>query len=519
LLNINCHKSFSLLTIILLLSSFSPTTNTSQADTSGRGTWAPYTPKDVMIGRWMALCDAHPGMASYEVIGHTVQGRDIWLFKIGSPSGARVMYDGECHGPEDGGTETLFKFCKWLLESDDALANHILENNYHLIIPVLNVDTGARQNMRREYTLENGKTIEVPHGVDLNRNSLYNWGHSGSSNPEDDYSYRGLYAGSEPETMAYHNAVAEYLPLIYVNTHIGAETMITYSNTDFEEEITSLINENKQQYDNTFSYPIHFSRGGSGSIAADADNNFGASGWLWEISTWEHLKPTLSEWLDVYYPRVFPIFLAFAKAAENKQSTQTKQTPTSNPPPTSKTNKNLSQSTHNISIDNIKSSPIPANQIQLVKIQVITSNKGNYKESFNLTIYINKIPVETKKVTLDAKKTTTIDFELNTSNLSPGNYTITAYAEPVPKENDEADNSFQLASAFQVVQPISPEDSMDGDMEGEVRDPTPVIIIPILIAAVFMCPLLVEKKMRKNSGKNHEHQITAHSSDLPLPEY
>ncbi|MCK5628281.1 hypothetical protein KAI12_02330, partial [Candidatus Bathyarchaeota archaeon] len=145
-----------------------------------------------MIAQWKSLCDANPRWASYESIGKTLQGRDIWLFKIGTPSGGRVMYSGQCHGHEDTGTEILLKFCQWLLESDDPLANNILRHNYHLMIPILNVDSYTRQNMRRQYTLKNGTIIDVPNGVDLNRNGIYKWGEFGSADPSHELYYMGL---------------------------------------------------------------------------------------------------------------------------------------------------------------------------------------------------------------------------------------------------------------------------------------------------------------------------------------
>jgi hypothetical protein len=201
------------------------------------------------------------------------------------------MYDGEGHGPEDGGTECLYKFCKWLLESNDPLANHILQWNYHLIIPVLNVDTTARQNMRRQYTLSNGTIISVPYGVDLSRNGIYGWGATGSADPNNNYEYRGLYAGSEPETMAYHNAAGRYRPDIYCNTHVGGEYMSHMSDTALETRIESLKAQYEAQFGVVNPYPVNRIRGG-GQIYVDVDGSFGASGWLWEISTWENLKPT-----------------------------------------------------------------------------------------------------------------------------------------------------------------------------------------------------------------------------------
>lgn len=271
-----------------------------------------YTPKEVMIRQWKDLCDNNPGLASYEVIGKSIQGRDIWLFAIGNASGGRIMYDGQVHGWEDGGTECMYKFARFLLESDDPLANHFLGANCNLFIPVVNVDTTNRQNMRSEYVLENGTVINVTYGVDLNRNGVYGWGRSGSDDPGDDYSYHGLYAGSEPETQAIRYAVEKYKPAIYLNTHLGASYVLHRSNTDFEANIEGLIVNNSQQL-NVAPYSIRRGIGG-GLIAADADESFGASGWLVEIEAKENLPDTLELFLEGCYPKVFAVFLAFNQA-------------------------------------------------------------------------------------------------------------------------------------------------------------------------------------------------------------
>ena len=307
---LSCFFTFLVL-LAFLLSSTEPT-----FAASGRSVLV-YTPKDVMIAQWKGLCDAHPAWASYESIGKSVQGRDIWLFKIGNPNGGRVMYDGEGHGPEDTGTESLYKYCRWLLESDDPLADHILQWNYHLIIPILNIDTTRRTNMRRQYTLSNGTIIAVSDGVDLNRNGMYGWGQTGSGNPLNKDSYRGLYGGSEPETMAYHNAAAKYKPAIYCNTHTGTEGLYYCSNTPLETKIKSLKTQYEVQYKITNPYSVsQFSAGGY--IEADVDNLLNASGWMWEMCAWANLKPTLNEWLAAYYPKILPVFLAFAKAVEEQ---------------------------------------------------------------------------------------------------------------------------------------------------------------------------------------------------------
>jgi hypothetical protein len=509
-------RYLSIVIILFFLIGIISTNTTFSQPAPGRGTWATYTPKDQMIAQWKALCDAHPDNSSYESIGKTIQGRDILLFKIGNPLGAKVMYDGQAHGPEDGGTETLYKFCTWLLESNESLANHILENNYHLIIPILNMDTNARQNMRREYVLDNGTTIEVPYGVDLNRNSLYNWGHSGSSNPEDDYSYRGLYAGSEPETIAYHNAAAKYLPYIYVNTHTGAETIIAYSNTAFEQEIRSLIAQYRQQYTVDYAYPLSFSRGGSGSIAADPDNNFGASGWLWEISTWENLKPTLDEWLNEYYPRVFPVFLAFANAAENKQNNPN-PTPASSPSPKSTPTPTPTQYLiHDIAVTNITYTLTSTNQSKILSVKVEVSNHGNYEETFNLKLYANQTLIKTKTVTLKARNIVTLDFRLEPFTTL-GRYTLKAYAEPVPNENNETNNLFELASNPYVIQPETHEGQREKDSDSPNQNLLPIIVALLLIIMTTSLLYLNKKRRSAQIKSTLNNTLSGHILTLEYP--
>jgi len=50
--------------------------------------------------------------------------------------------------------------------------------------------------------------------------------------------------------------------------------------------------------------------------------------------------------------------------------------------------------------------------------------------------------IETKIVTLSSRDSTTVAFTLNTTGVAKGNYTITAYAEPVLGETDTTDNTY-----------------------------------------------------------------------------
>jgi len=74
-------------------------------------------------------------------------------------------------------------------------------------------------------------------------------------------------------------------------------------------------------------------------------------------------------------------------------------------------------------------------------INVKMENQGNFTENFNVTVHANTTSVTSQTVTLTSRNSTTIIFTWNTSGFAKDNYTIWAYATPVPGETDTADNT------------------------------------------------------------------------------
>jgi len=286
-----------------------------QAESRSPGTV--YHPKSTVIEMYKDLCDSHEAFASYEVIGKSLEGRDIWLFKVGNPNGGRVMIDGSTHGSEDAGTELSYLFLKWVLESGEEDAQKVLSGNYFLIIPIINMDTTARQNMRRQYVFSNGTVINCPYGVDLNRNGVTGWGQSGSGDPYDDYQYRGAWAGSEPETQAYRNAMNKYRPDIYVNTHFGGEYMLNRDppeKSGMREKVLTLYDQIRAEKGIKYRYNI--TGGLRGGFVANDGWGFGASGWLVEFASWENVPAEYDTFVSDWYPRAFPLYLAWCQAVQ-----------------------------------------------------------------------------------------------------------------------------------------------------------------------------------------------------------
>jgi parallel beta-helix repeat protein len=77
----------------------------------------------------------------------------------------------------------------------------------------------------------------------------------------------------------------------------------------------------------------------------------------------------------------------------------------------------------------------------LENITVTVENLGTFDETFNLTIYANDSAIVTETVSLASLDLTTLTYSWNTTGFAYGNYTISAYAWPVPGETNTANNN------------------------------------------------------------------------------
>ncbi len=82
-------------------------------------------------------------------------------------------------------------------------------------------------------------------------------------------------------------------------------------------------------------------------------------------------------------------------------------------------------------------------------INVIVVNEGYFAETLNVTFYANSTAIKTQNVTLAGRNTEPMLYVWNTTDFALGNYTIWAYAEPVPNETNIEDNT--LVGGWVVV--------------------------------------------------------------------
>jgi len=76
-----------------------------------------------------------------------------------------------------------------------------------------------------------------------------------------------------------------------------------------------------------------------------------------------------------------------------------------------------------------------------VNITFTVADLGTYAETFTVTSYAGTNSITSQNVTLSSGTSTNFTFTWNTTGFAYGNYTISAYAWPVPNETSTADNN------------------------------------------------------------------------------
>ena len=152
----------------------------------GNYTW------DELNERFDELHSLYPDIISERVvIGQSIEGRDIWAFKVSdNPNDDEdepgVLYTGLTHSREPLGMMNLIYFVQLLAEehSSDPELEYLINNREMWFIPVVNPDGyvynesiepnggGMHRKNRLNTNCGNGSN----RGVDLNRNYGYGWG-------------------------------------------------------------------------------------------------------------------------------------------------------------------------------------------------------------------------------------------------------------------------------------------------------------------------------------------------------
>jgi hypothetical protein len=94
-----------------------------------------------------------------------------------------------------------------------------------------------------------------------------------------------------------------------------------------------------------------------------------------------------------------------------------------------------------ITISNLTVSNSRVTQGYSLRINTTADNPGDSAETLNMTTYANGTAIDTKEITVMNGSSTPITIDWNTRDFAYGNYTISAYATPVPREPNITGNN------------------------------------------------------------------------------
>lgn len=156
------------------------------------------------------LAAAHPTLATVEIAGQSIEGRNIPVIRITAPGDASarpvVFINGTQHAREWISTKVVMYIAESLLTGygSDTRVTDLLNECEVIIAPIVNPDGFV-------YTWTNyrlwRKNRRGGYGVDLNRNWSVGWGGAGSDGFTSSEVYRGTAPFSEPETDAIRSFV------------------------------------------------------------------------------------------------------------------------------------------------------------------------------------------------------------------------------------------------------------------------------------------------------------------------
>jgi hypothetical protein len=95
---------------------------------------------------------------------------------------------------------------------------------------------------------------------------------------------------------------------------------------------------------------------------------------------------------------------------------------------------------HDVAVIDITPAKIVVDQNCSLNVNVTVENQGVYTETFEVTLYANSTMIHAKAITLTAGNPKTVTFSWNTTGFARGNYTVSAYIEPLLGEIHTANN-------------------------------------------------------------------------------
>jgi hypothetical protein len=124
---------------------------------------------------------------------------------------------------------------------------------------------------------------------------------------------------------------------------------------------------------------------------------------------------------------------------------------------------------HCVAVISVVAAKIVIGQGFNCSLTVCAGDNGEYSESFSVTAYANITGIGTRQVNgLNASCQMVLTFAWNTADLAYGNYTVSAYAQPVAGQTDVSGNGFTLGTVKVTI---------PGDVNGDFKVGLPDLVL------------------------------------------
>jgi hypothetical protein len=460
--------------------------------------WIHYHNYTEVVDTLLFLNASYPNIVDVFSIGKSWQNRDIYCIRLTNESNThpkpKLFFVGYHHAREPISTELPLYF------TVEASANfgtnetitHMLNYSEIYIVPMLNVDAfnamqaneWQRKNVHpfnedgdslldedppddedgdgyiedlyywdgQTYYFIRWEGLDDDHdglfnedwigGVDINRNYGYQWNatcDSGSPYPEAE-DYRGPAPFSEPETQAIRDLALSHNFKYAISFHSGADIILyPWGYTALPTSDDPLFREIAGNLSNLVGSPYAQSGAGLYTTSGSWDDwmyaNRSTFAFTCEIytnsSAWQYEPgPEPNTWWEK------GVFQFFSPNPNNIETVVQRWLPVF----TYLTNRAIAEA-YDVAATAVIPQKTIIGQGYPMHTNVTITNKGNFTETFHVTLYANTIVLETKEVTLTSNNSTIITFTWNTIGFVKGNYTLKAYAWPILGENYTTDNT------------------------------------------------------------------------------
>ncbi len=177
------------------------------------GWYDEYRTLDEYWVRWQSIVDANPGIASIDVAGRSIEGRDIPVIVLNGDgrTDKPVFVINACQHAREWLSPAATTFTIESLVNgygSDPRITRLLDDMEWVFLPMVNPDGFDFSWTDERFWRKNKRMIDDRlRGVDLNRNWDINWGGPGSSSSPGSQTFHGDGPFSEPELQVFLSAI------------------------------------------------------------------------------------------------------------------------------------------------------------------------------------------------------------------------------------------------------------------------------------------------------------------------